>query len=110
MRILVVEDERHMADLLRRALSEEGHVVTVAHDGTLGLSLANLNPANPSSGGNNPFELIVLDVMLPGIDGFDIARRLRAQRNQTPILILTARDSTKDIVDGLNLGADDYLT
>jgi DNA-binding response OmpR family regulator len=100
MRILVVEDERQMVELLRQSLAEEGHAVTATRDGREGLSLAE----------GNSFDLIVLDVMLPGMDGFSIVRRLRAQRNQTPILILTARDSAKDVVEGLNLGADDYLT
>lgn len=100
MRILVVEDERRMAELLRQGLAEEGHAVTVAPEGREGLSLA----------GSAAFDLIILDVMLPGISGFEIARRLRAERNQTPILMLTARDAAEDIVEGLNLGADDYLT
>ncbi len=100
MRILVVEDERRMAELLRQGLTEEGHVVTTAFEGREALSLAQ----------SGEFDLILLDVMLPGIDGFTIARRLRAERNQTPILMLTARDATPDIVQGLNVGADDYLT
>jgi DNA-binding response OmpR family regulator len=100
MRILVVEDERRMAELLRQGLTEDGHVVTVALDGREGLDLAR----------NGGFDLLILDVMLPGIGGFEIARQLRARRNQTPILMLTARDSTHDVVEGLDLGADDYLT
>jgi DNA-binding response OmpR family regulator len=100
MRILVVEDEKKMADLLRRGLTEEGHAVTAAYEGHSGLGMAEAGD----------FDLIVLDVMLPGIDGFDIARRLRAKRNPTPILMLTARDSTADLVQGLDFGADDYLT
>ena len=100
MRILVVEDERRMAELLRQGLGEDGHLVTVALEGREGLSLA-------ESGG---FDLIILDVMLPGLDGFEIARQLRAKRNQTPVLMLTARDSVRDIVEGLDIGADDYLT
>ena len=100
MRLLVVEDERKMAELLRQGLTEDGHSVTVAEDGRDGLAIAEAAA----------FDLIVLDVMLPGIDGFEIARRLRAGRNQTPILMLTARDASADIVEGLNLGADDYLT
>ncbi|MEO8025431.1 MAG: response regulator transcription factor [Bryobacteraceae bacterium] len=100
MRILVVEDEHRMADLLRQGLTEEGHCVTVASDGRDGLSLAE----------SGSFDLLVLDVMLPGVDGLTITRRLRAQKNQTPVLMLTARDATGDIVNGLNLGADDYLT
>jgi DNA-binding response OmpR family regulator len=100
MRLLVVEDELKMAELLRQGLTEEGHSVTVATDGRHGLELA----------GAAEFDLIMLDVMLPGMDGFEIARSLRAERNQTPILMLTARDATGDVVQGLNLGADDYLT
>ena len=100
MRILVVEDERRMADLLSSGLSEEGHNVTIAREGREGLSVAEAYP----------FDLIILDVMLPGLDGFSVARRLREQRNQTPILMLTARDATQDIIKGLDFGADDYLT
>jgi two-component system KDP operon response regulator KdpE len=100
MRILVVEDEPRMAELLRQGLAEEGHVVTVALEGREALGLA----------ASAAFDLILLDVMLPGMDGLAVARRLRAQRNQTPILMLTARDAPSDIVEGLNLGADDYLT
>ena len=100
MHILVVEDEHRMRELLRQGLTEDGHAVTVANDGHEGLSLAQ----------GSAFDLIVLDVMLPGPDGFAIARQLRKQRNHTPILMLTARDATRDIVEGLNLGADDYLT
>jgi DNA-binding response OmpR family regulator len=100
MRILIVEDERRMAELLRQGLTEEGHRITVATDGREGLSVAE----------SGAFDLIVLDVMLPGVNGFQIVRHLRSRRDQTPILMLTARDATKDIVEGLNLGADDYLT
>ncbi len=100
MRILVIEDEPRMAGLLRQGLEEEGHAVTVALDGREGLSIAR----------SGAFDLILLDLMLPGIDGFTIARRLRAAHDQTPILILTARDAAEDIVEGLDLGADDYLT
>jgi DNA-binding response OmpR family regulator len=100
MRILVVEDEVKMAEVLRQGLSEEGHSVVVAHEGREAASIAEAAT----------FDLILLDLMLPGMDGFSVARRLRAQRNQTPILMLTARDAVADIVEGLNLGADDYLT
>jgi two-component system response regulator MprA len=100
MRILVVEDEPRMAELLRQGLTEEGHAVVVAHEGRSGLSLAE----------NEEFDLLLLDVMLPEADGFTIVRRVRARQIQTPILMLTARDATRDIVEGLNLGADDYLT
>jgi DNA-binding response OmpR family regulator len=99
MQVLVVEDERRMAELLRQGLEEEGHSVILAMDGKEGLAIAE----------SHAFDAIVLDVMLPGIDGFSIARKLRASRNQTPILMLTARDATGDVVAGLNLGADDYL-
>ena len=100
MRILVVEDEGRMAEVLRQGLAEEGYLVTLAADGRQGLSLAEAGS----------FDLLILDVMLPGLSGFEIARRLRARRDRTPILMLTARDSTRDIVEGLDLGADDYLT
>jgi DNA-binding response OmpR family regulator len=99
MQFLVVEDERRMAELLRQGLEEEGHSVLLAFDGKEGLAMAE----------SHAFDAIVLDVMLPGMDGFAIAKKLRAARNQTPILMLTARDATGDIVAGLNLGADDYL-
>src|SRR5271156_302897 len=99
MQVLVVEDERRMAELLRQGLEEEGHSVILAGNGREGLAMAE----------SHSFDAIVLDVMLPGLDGFSVARKLRAARNQTPILMLTARDAIHDIVEGLNLGADDYL-
>ncbi len=99
MRVLVVEDERRMADLLRTGLTEEGHSVAVASTGPDGLALAEAED----------FDVIVLDVLLPGLDGYDVARRLRRTGNQTPVLMLTARDATADIVTGLDAGADDYL-
>lgn len=89
-----------MADLLKRALQEEGYVVATAADGTAALEMAQANQ----------FELILLDIMLPGLDGFHVAQRLRLQGNRVPILMLTARDATPDIVQGLDRGADDYLT
>jgi len=100
MQILVVEDEQRMADVLKRGLSEEGHHVVVARDGVVGLDIARATP----------FDVIVLDVMLPQMDGFTVARRLRASHNQTPVLMLTARDIAADVVAGLDCGADDYLT
>src|SRR6266853_3481321 len=100
MQVLVVEDEQRMADLLRRTLQEEGHHVIVASDGREGFEIARCSP----------FDVIVLDVMLPGMDGVTIARQLRESRGQTPILMLTARDAPFDIVKGLDCGADDYLT
>jgi len=100
MRILVVEDERTMATLLKGGLEEERHSVSVAFDGPTGLEFAQ----------SEEFDVILLDVMLPGIDGFEVARRLRARKNNTPILMLTARDAVPDIARGLDLGVDDYLT
>jgi DNA-binding response OmpR family regulator len=100
MRILVVEDERAMAELLKKGLEEEHHSVCVVTDGWSGLDQAE----------GSEFDVIVLDVMLPGIDGFEIVRRLRAGKNQTPILMLTARDAVSDIAKGLDAGVDDYLT
>jgi DNA-binding response OmpR family regulator len=97
--ILVVEDERRLATLLRRVLGEERHTVDVAFDGAEGLNLA----------GSDTYDLLILDLMLPGVDGLEICRRLRADRVSTPILMLTARGSVEDRVAGLNLGADDYL-
>jgi DNA-binding response OmpR family regulator len=99
MHILVVEDEPRMANLLRSALTEEGHHATVAGDGetALGMAAASL------------FDVIVLDVMLPRVDGFSVVRQLREARNQTPLLILTAKDSNADMVRALDIGADDYL-
>ncbi|HEY3456421.1 MAG TPA: response regulator transcription factor [Bryobacteraceae bacterium] len=100
MQILAVEDEAAMADLLRSALSDEGHLVTVATNGQQALALAR----------TGRFDLLVLDLMLPGIDGFEVARQLRRGHIQTPILVLTARDRSQDIVAALDAGADDYLT
>ena len=100
MRVLVVEDEKKMAELLKRGLEEENHSVTVALDGHEALEAVAMAD----------FDAIVLDVMLPGIDGFEVARRLRRAEKHTPILMLTARDAVQDIANGLDLGADDYLT
>jgi DNA-binding response OmpR family regulator len=100
MRLLVVEDEKRMADLLRKGLQEEGYAVTVASDGTTAVEMAE----------GSQFDLILLDLMLPGMDGFQVAQRLRQEGNRVPILMLTARDATTDIVQGLDFGADDYLT
>jgi len=89
-----------MADLLRKGLTEEGHMVTCASDGAEGLELAE----------DYEFDAIILDIMMPKLSGYDLAKKLRAQKNRTPILMLTARDSVPDIVQGLDLGADDYMT
>ena len=100
MKILVVEDERGMAQVLRRGLEEENYAVSLAHDGTAALSLAE----------NTRFDLILLDVMLPGISGVQVAQRLRDSQREIPILMLSARDTVPDIVKGLDAGADDYVT
>ncbi len=100
MRLLIVEDEREMAQLLKVGLEEENHIVSLTFDGISGLELAR----------TCDFDVIILDVMLPKLDGFEVARRLRAKGNRTPILMLTARDTVPDVVKGLDLGADDYLT
>ena len=99
MRVLVVEDEIRMARLLKRGLEEEGYAVDIAQDGPEGLWLAT----------ENPYGAIVLDVMLPGYDGFELCRRLRSAGKWMPVLMLTARDSVGDRVRGLDAGADDYL-
>lgn len=99
MRILVVEDEARLADLLQRGLNEEGHAVDVATDGEDALDWIDAGD----------YDAIVLDIMLPGIDGLDVCRSLRRQRVRAPILLLTARDSIADRVTGLDAGADDYL-
>ena len=101
MRILVVEDERKVASFIRQGLEEEGHVVEVARDGAAALDLLLDSP---------PYDLVVLDVMLPKRDGLDVLKTLRARGVRTPVLILTARDAVADKVAGLDLGADDYLT
>jgi DNA-binding response OmpR family regulator len=100
VQILVVEDEQRMAALLQQGLSEEGHHAMVAHDGQEGLSIAQ----------SFSFDVIILDAMLPRMDGLTMARRLREAANRTPVLMLTARDSIGDVVKGLDSGADDYLT
>lgn len=100
MRILIVEDEKKMAGVLKKGLEAENHRVSLAFDGRSGLELAS----------TTEFDVVVLDLMLPVIDGFEVARRLRRNDNQTPILMLTARDAVPDIVKGLDVGADDYLT
>jgi len=102
VRILVVEDSKKMADLIRRRLEEEGYAVDVAHDGAQGLWL----------GEENPYDAIVLDIALDGgpTDGFDVCRQLRAGSRWAPVLMLTARDAIEDRVRGLDVGADDYLT
>ena len=100
MRVLIVEDEPRMAALLKRGLEEEGYVTDVAPDGEEGLWL----------GTENLYDAVVLDAMLPKLDGFEVCRRLRAERRWAPVLLLTARDGVADRIRGLDAGADDYLT
>ncbi len=100
MKILVVEDEKDMAQVLRCGLEEDNHAVSLAYDGLSALSLAH----------DTQFDLVLLDVMLPGLDGIQVARRFRDMQQDVPILMLTACDSVPDIVKGLDSGADDYVT
>jgi DNA-binding response OmpR family regulator len=100
MKLLIVEDEVRLADLLRKGLTEEGHTVMSAFDGAEGFGLAR----------DYEFDVIILDVMMPKLSGYELAKRLRSQRVSTPILMLTAKDSVPDIIHGLDLGADDYMT
>jgi DNA-binding response OmpR family regulator len=99
MRVLVVEDEHKIANSIKRGLEQEGYAVDVAYDGEDGYDLAS----------SESYSVIVLDLMLPGMDGMSICKKLRDEGNHTPILILTARGELSDKVDGLNSGADDYL-
>jgi two-component system OmpR family response regulator len=99
MRVLVVEDEQRLAAGLRKGLEAEGFGVDVVHTGVDGLWMAR----------ENPFDAIILDVMLPGANGYQVCRTLRSEGNWTPILMLTAKDGIWDVVEGLNTGADDYL-
>ncbi len=100
MRILVVEDEKHIASFIKQGLKEEGYAVDMAHDGEEGYFLA----------GTEKYDLIVLDIMLPKIDGITVCKNLRKDKITTPILILTAKDVVEDKVIGLDAGAEDYLT
>jgi two-component system OmpR family response regulator len=99
VRVLIVEDEVKMARALRRGLEQEGYAVDTAGDGEEGVF----------QGTENPYDVIVLDVMLPGLDGFEVCRRLREAGRWTPVLMLTARDGVADRIAGLDVGADDYL-
>jgi DNA-binding response OmpR family regulator len=99
MRILVVEDERHLATVLRRVLTEEHYQVDLAYDGPSGYELA----------AQNAYDLVILDLMLPGMDGLEVCRQLRADQVSVPILMLTARGAVEDRVAGLRAGGDDYV-
>lgn len=99
MRILVVEDEHRIAQALKEGLEQESYAVDVCYDGEDAYNTAS----------NDEYDLILLDVMLPGLDGYEVCGKLRADGNHTPILMLTAKDQSHDIVQGLDTGADDYL-
>ena len=99
MRILVVEDDRKVAGFIRQGLEEEGHVVDVAPDGEDGTALAHIND----------YDVILLDLVMPKKNGLQVAQELRREGRTTPILMLTSRDATEDVVRGLDAGADDYL-
>ena len=100
MKILIVEDEKRLADSLKTLLEGKGFDVEAVYDGETGSAYAELGV----------YDLLILDVMMPGMDGYELARRVRAQRCSTPILMLTARSSIEDRIEGLNAGADYYLT
>lgn len=99
MRLLVVEDDVRLCDVLRRGLTEQGHVVDVAHDGEAGETWAQ----------GAPYDAVILDVNLPKRDGLSVVRSLRERQVRTPVLMLTSRDTTDDVIAGLDAGADDYL-
>ena len=100
MKVLIIEDEHKIANLLKQGLEQERFVADVAYEGTSGFDLAS----------SEPFDAIILDRLLPGIDGLEICKKLREQGVHTPILMLTAKGQIMDRVEGLNSGADDYLT
>ncbi len=99
MKVLLVEDEAAVVSLMKRSLSEQGMEVSVALDGNMGMKMAT----------DNVFDVVILDIMLPGINGLDICRLLRTNKVNVPILMLTALGSTENVVAGLDAGADDYL-
>jgi DNA-binding response OmpR family regulator len=100
LNVLLVEDDKELAEFVKQGLEEESCIVTAVHDGGSGLRQAEIHA----------FDIIVMDVMMPVLNGFEVTKRLRMQQVRTPILLLTARDAPKDIVKGLDAGADDYLT
>jgi DNA-binding response OmpR family regulator len=99
MRVLIVEDEKRLANLLKRGLEEHSFTVDLCHDGEEGLYQAE----------TSPYDAIILDVMMPKLDGFSVLRQLREQNNEVPVIMLTARGEVENRVKGLNVGADDYL-
>ncbi len=100
MRVIIIEDDHRVADFLKRGLAAEGWFCVLAHDGEEGLNLVR----------EGDFDMILLDLMLPGMHGHDVCQQLRLEGNQTPLIVLTAMDSQDDVVQGLRMGADDYLT
>jgi len=100
MRVLVVEDEKKTASFIRKALQAEGHAVDVLNDGSEALTAV----------ANTPFDVVVLDIMVPGRDGLSVVRQMREKQIKTPVILLTARGELSEKVEGLNAGADDYLT
>jgi len=100
MRILVIEDEKKVASFIKKGLEEEHYAVDTAYDGETGLYMAEVNE----------YDLIILDLMIPKIDGLEVLKRIRRNKNTVPILVLTAKDTVEDIVKGLDAGCDDYLT
>jgi heavy metal response regulator len=100
MRILVIEDEKKVANFIKKGLEEEHYAVDTAYDGEVGLFMAEVNE----------YDLIVLDLMIPKIDGLEVLKRIRGSKNNVPILVLTAKAAVVDIVKGLDTGCDDYLT
>ena len=99
MRVLVVEDERRLARAIKEGLEQERYAVDIEHDGEAGYNAAR----------TDEYDLILLDVMLPTLDGYEICRKLRAEGNHTLVLMLTAKDQESDVITGLDVGADDYL-
>ncbi|MBI5327885.1 MAG: response regulator transcription factor [Deltaproteobacteria bacterium] len=100
MRIILIEDEKQLADIIRKGLEEEGYSVDAAHDGEEGLYMLE----------NFPADAVVLDIMLPKLDGLSVLGKMRKMGINTPVLLLTARDTTSDKIKGLDTGSDDYLT
>lgn len=99
MRILIVEDEHRIAQAIKEGLEQESYAVDVCYDGEEGYRNAS----------NDEYDLIILDVMMPQMNGYEVVKKLRADGNHTPVLMLTAKDQNNDIVNGLDSGADDYL-
>jgi two-component system OmpR family response regulator len=99
MKLLLVEDERRIAQNIKKGLEQDGYAVDIAYDGAEGYASASADE----------YDVIISDVMMPDMDGMEMCRRLRADGNKTPLLLLTAKDSERDIVNGLDVGADDYL-